>query len=174
MTDYFNLNDTTEYDFILKNLKPKNYFQGGSINFNKLTYKEVIICFDLISKLETKEILAELFKIAFAVDNFFNASIDEFYSARNYLLKAFLELKEKQRNLLTSASVDINLWEASGGARLNRFNDLMPLVQLGEIYSIFPHDLMNRPYNDIFVLLVLHKEKGEVTNEFNRLKQKQK
>ena len=48
----------------------------------------------------------------------------------------------------------------------------MPLVQLGEIYSIYPYDLKNKPYNEILTLLVLHKEKAEVQNEYNKLKYK--
>ena len=174
LSEYFELENTLEYDFILKNLKPNNLFLGGSINFNKLTYKQVIICFDLISKINSKENLSELFKIAFDVDNFLTASIDEFFFAKNYLLKAFKELKQKQMNLLSSIDSDSALWEAAGGAKLNKFNDLMPLVQLGEIYHLYPYDLINKPYNEIFVLLVLHKEKAEVTEAYSKLKHKQK
>lgn len=174
LLEYFNKKNTIEYDFILKNLKPKNLFLGGSINFNKLTYQDVIICFDLISKIESKESLSDLFSLAYNVTDFYSASIDEFFSAKNYLLKAFSDLKEKQINLLNSIDSDSQLWGMAGGKKLNKFNDLMPLVQLGEIYGIFPHDLKTRPYNEIFVLLVLHKEKNEVTNAYSKLKNKQK
>jgi len=174
LLEYFKEADTIEYDFVLKNLKPKNLFLGGAINFNKLSYQDVIICFDLISKIESKEALSDLFCLAYNVTDFYSASVEEFFSAKNYLIKSFSELKEKQINLLSSIDSDSHLWEIAGGKKLNKFNDLMPLVQLGEIYGIFPHDLRQRPYNEIFVLLVLHKEKNEVTNAYSKLKHKQK
>jgi hypothetical protein len=60
----------------------------------------------------------------------------------------------------------------AGGARLNKFSNLMPLVQLGEIYHIYPYKLQNKVYNEILTLLVLHKEKAEVSEAYSKLKQK--
>jgi hypothetical protein len=66
------------------------------------------------------------------------------------------------------------LWEQAGGDRLNKFSDLMPLVQIGEIYGAYPFDLENKPYNEILVLLVAHKVRGEVTSKYSEIKSKQK
>jgi hypothetical protein len=43
---------------------------------------------------------------------------------------------------------------------------------LGELFSIYPFDLQKKPYNEILVLLVALKERGEVNQQFSKLKSK--
>lgn len=131
----------------------------------------------------------ELFCIAFGIEEddkreedtfvfdkitkgFWNSSIIDYYAAQNYIVKTFKELQEKETKLLQSISADSGLWELAGGAKLNKFSNIMPLIQLGEIYSIYPYDLQEKPYNEILLLLVAHKEKNEVQNKYNELKAK--
>jgi hypothetical protein len=170
--EYSKLTNTSEYDLVLKNLNPKNIFSGGSIDFNKLTYKDVKSCIHLLTNKPTWETTKELFCLAFVTDNFWECSIIDYYAAQNYIVKTFKELQERESNLLKSIDADVGLWEMAGGDRLNKFSNIMPLIQLGEIYSIYPYDLQHKPYNEILLLLVAHKEKNEVQNKYSELKSK--
>lgn len=172
LLEYSKLTDTTGYDVILKHLKPLNKFANGTIDLNKLTYKDVRSCLHLMKSMNGWDNIKELFCLAYGVceDAFWQTSIDEFYSAQNYLVKSFISLQERETKLLQSIDADAGKWSMAGGDRLNKFSNLMPLVQLGEIYSIYPYDLQNKPYNEILTLLVLHKEKAEVNNAYSKLK----
>ena len=180
LLQYTKLKDTSNYDAVLKHLKPKNRFAGGTIDFEKLSYKEVRFCLALLNdissdrKLKDWKKLEELFITAYSVNHagFWNADIDEYYSAVNYLVKTFSELLKKESNLLSSISSDAGIWEQAGGSKLDKFSNVMPLVQLGEIYNIYPYDLQDKPYNEILLLLFLHKEKSEINAEYSRLKSK--
>ncbi len=176
LLEYSKLTDTIQYDAILKHLKPCNKFAGGSIDFNKLTYKDVRSCLHLMKSINDWNNAKDLFCLAFQVkeDSFWNVAIDEYYSAQNYLIKTFKELQERETKLLQSINADAGFWEMAGGQKLNKFSNLMPLVQLGEIYHIYPYDLQDKPYNEILTLLVLHKEKAEVNDSYSKLKSKSK
>lgn len=172
--EYFNLKTTVNYDSILNHLRGNNSFNNSVIDFNVLTYESVVKCFNLIKKADSFDVLKELFQTAYQTKDFEDQKITDYFSARNYLIKAFSDLKNKQNKLLSSIHSNAILWEQAGGETLNKFNDLMPLVQLGEIYGVFPHELKDKPYNEVFVLLVLHKERNEVLNKYDELKSKQK
>jgi hypothetical protein len=174
LSEYAKLKSTIEYDSILKHLKPSNSFGGGKIDFNKLTYKDVRSCLHLMKEMKDWDNIKDLFCLAYGIDSdkFWKVGIDEYYSAQNHLIKAFTELQERESKLLQSINADAGFWEMAGGARLNKFSNLMPLVQLGEIYHIYPYEMQNKIYNEILTLLVLHKEKAEVSEAYSKLKQK--
>lgn len=172
--DYFKLIDVSEYDVILKHLKPKDNFEGNKLNFSVLTYKDVRSCIYLLNNLSTVENIEQLFCLAFGIDTdiFWNSKVQEFYACRNYLIKKFKDVQERESKLLQSIGVDSGLWMQAGGKKLDKFSNIMPLIQLGEIYGIYPYDLQYKPYEEILLLLVAHKEKSEVQNEYSRLKNK--
>ena len=170
--EYSKLKNTTPYDVVLKHLKPVNSFGGGTIDLNKLTYKDIRSCLHLIGSIKDWEGQKELFCLAFNTETFWEVYIDFFFSAQNYLVATFVDLQKRETKLLQSIDADTGKWSMAGGERLNKFSNLMPLVQLGEIYSIYPYDLQNKPYNEILTLLVLHKEKAEVNNAYSKLKSK--
>jgi hypothetical protein len=176
IAEYAKLNNTVDYDVVLKHSRPINKFSDGSIDFNRLSYKDVRSCLYMMKDLKDWNNIKELFCLAFNVpeNEFWEVSIQQYYAAQNYLVKSFKELQERETKLLQSINADSGLWEMAGGSKLNKFSNLMPLVQLGEIYSLYPYDLQNKPYNEILTLLVLHKEKAEVNESYSKLKQKQK
>lgn len=173
---YSQLLDTLEYELILNALKPLNLFCNSKLDYNKITYAEVRKLFYLANKGKTLDDMCEMFCIAFNIEanDYWNASIDSYFSARNFIIKYLKETQEKESKLLKSVDADAGLWQQAGGDSLNVFSDLMPLVQLGEIYGLFPYDLQYRPYNEILTLLVLHNKKNQVQNKYNELKSKQK
>lgn len=189
--EYSMLKDTSIYDAVLPFLKPKNKLSDGTIDLNKLSYSDVRKCLMLIKNVDSWEKQKDLFCLAYGINEFdtkkshtvlqdkiikgfWGCEIDEFFSAQNYLIKALKELLEREKKLLQSISVNQGLWEQAGGNRLDKFSNVMPLVQLGEIYGIYPYELQHKPYNEILTLLVCHKEKNEVNYEYEKLRSKQK
>lgn len=173
---YSQLFDTLEYDLILNALKPLNKFCNSKLDYNKITYAEVRKLFYLSNNGKTLDDMCNMFVIAFNIDKqtFWRASIEEYFSAKNYIVKYLKDTQEKEVKLLKSIDADAGLWEQAGGSTLNVFSDLMPLVQLGEIYGIYPYDLQNKAYNEILTLLVLHNKKSKVQSKFNELRSKKK
>jgi hypothetical protein len=184
--EYITLQNTGVYDAVLPFLKPKNKLSNGRIDFNRLSYADVRKCLTMLKGIDSWEKQKDLFCLAYGITEedtketrnvmfdkihkgFWNCEIDEFFSAQNYLVKAFTDLVAREQKLLKSISVNTQLWEQAGGKRLDKFSNIMPLVQLGKIYGVFPYDLQNRPYNEILTLLVLHKEENEVNNEYEKL-----
>jgi hypothetical protein len=169
---YSELTDTLQYELILSALKPLNLFCGKELDYNKITYADVRKLFHYANKGKTLEDMCEMFCIAFKIEkiDFWRADIDSYFSAKNFIVKYLKETQEKESKLLKSIDADAGLWEQAGGSSLNVFSDLMPLVQIGEIYGVYPYDLQNKPYNEILTLLVLHNKRGQVQNKFNELK----
>jgi hypothetical protein len=177
---YSKLKDTTVYDAILPYLKPKNKMLYGKIDYNVLTYGEVRICLELLKNIDNWQKQKDLFTIAFGLNNkkkketFWHCPVDEYFSALNYLTLSFKKLLEREARLLKSINHNSQFWEQAGGKKLDKFSNLMPLIQLGEIYGIYPYDLKDKAYNEILTLLVAHKEKSEVNYEYDKLRTKHK
>lgn len=174
LAEYFALEDCSEYDAVLKHLKPVNKLGEGKINLNRLSYKQVRVCIQAMKTGKTVDQLKALFCMAYNVPSheFLKFGVKEFFAAQNYLIKEFFNLQQREAKLLSSIDADTYLWEMAGGERLNKFSNLMPLVQLGEIYGLWPYDLESKPYTEVLTLLVLHKEKNEVQKKYNELKAK--
>jgi hypothetical protein len=172
--EFCKLYDAVDYDNILKFQKPKNIFCDKKLDLNKITYLQVRNIFKVIQKGTTFDELFEMFEIAFGITKFefYNTKISEYYAARNYLIKFYEETIVKESKLLKSINIDQGAWQSAGGENLNAFSDLMPLVQIGEIYSIYPYDLQHKPYNEILTLLVAHKRRDEINSRYNEIKNK--
>lgn len=171
---YKNKVDVSEYDNLLKYLQPKNDFRGLKLDTNKITYKEVRSLVKLLKTGNDWNSIFSIFEICYKVDKeaFYNGDIVDFYQARNFIFDYVVSTQKRESSLLQSIGVDTEIWKAAGGDRLNKFSDLMPLVQLGELFGVYPFDLENKPYNEILVLLVALKERGEVNQQFSKLKSK--
>ena len=163
------------YDSVLQHLKASNSFANQIVNINGLKYIEVRKMMHLVSQTELlPDALFEVFKLSFKVsqEQFNNASINEYFSAKNYIEKMLIDMQKRENELLKSVGTDAQKWEQAGASRLNVFSNILPLVQLGEIYSIYPYDLQERPYNEIITLLICHKTKSEVNSEYQKLAMK--
>jgi hypothetical protein len=176
--EYAKLKDTSFYDSILSHMKPHNSFMKGKIDFDALTYEEVRKCLQLMQNMDSWEKQKQLFELAFGLNKvkskliFWETFIDEYFSALNYLTKSFKDLIVKESKLLKSINHNSVFWEQAGGKKLDKFSNIMPLMQLGEIYGLYPYELKNKPYNEILVLLVANKEKAEVNYEYEKLRSK--
>ncbi len=102
---------------------------------------------------------------------FWSGKVVEFFEARNFIIAEFKKLIEQEQKMLSSVDpVNSLLWKQAGGDKLNRFGGILPLNQLGKLYGQFPFDLQNRKYMEIFLLLTIEKESGEIQTKFSKLK----
>lgn len=175
LSEYIKLKDHSEFNF-LDALKPKNNFNGNALDISTLTYSEVKSVMKTLRTLKGIEDVFDVFVLCFKCDleTFYNSKIIEFVQAKKHLLKTFKELNETEAKLLQSVGVDAMLWQSAGGDKLNAFSDVLSLMQLGEIYSIYPLDLGEKMYLEILTLLKVHKIKSEVDASYQNLKSKQK
>jgi hypothetical protein len=175
LLEYNALKDKSIYSPLLF-LKGKNLFFNNKLDYNLITYDDVRKLFKLSLTAETIEESFYLFEIAFGVNKiqYWQSSVLDYFNARNFLIKYLKDTQERETKLLKSISIDDGVWQQAGGSTLDAFSNLLPLVQLGEIYSIFPYDMSNKPYQQILTLLVLHKRKATVQNRYEELKNKRK
>lgn len=168
---YSTLKDTSQYDAILPHLKPKNSFAGKMMNLHAMPYSNVKYCIRLLPKINSWDGVAELFRICFEVDEiaFWNATVTEYFGARNYIVSAFEKLITTENKLLSGINTNAHLWQMAGADRLKYYNDTLPLLQLGKLLGQYPYDLGRRPYGEILSLLGQVKTQTEVEQEYQKL-----
>jgi len=171
---YAQMKDTVEYDVVLRNLLPENFFAGKTVSIIDLPYSTVAYCFTLVQDMNTWEKVVELFTTIYEINEkvFWNEKIRLYFSAMNYIKETFISISKREQELLYSSNTDSSLWERAGGARLKPFASISPIDDLAERYGMYPFDLSEKKYKDIIYLLSLVKTKNEVTKEYQNLKQK--
>ena len=169
---YVTLTDTSEYDNVLHFLKPKNIFLGKKMDVQSMMYINVKYCFKLLPTVNKWEDICELFNLCFGVDNedFWNASIVEFYSARNFLIEELKKTAENEIKLLSGNQKDSDKWKRAGVNRLDKFSDMISLDRLGQRYGMYPPDLGRKPYSEIIYLSAMIKTDNEINTAFSEIK----
>lgn len=167
---YSQLQDVTQYESLLKHLKPGNKFAGVEADIPQLSYTNVKYCRKLLGGLDNWKVLFELFSIIWGCDQeqFWNENVVNFYHARNYLIEQFKIIDDNEKKLAQGGTVDAGRWSMAGGDRLNSFADVVQLDQLGERYSLYPFDLGRKPYSEVFYLIALVKTVNEVNYNYNK------
>lgn len=175
LKQYLELKDVSQYSFI-DSLKPKDTFNGVKLDISLMTYSEVKGVMKSLKDFKTIENVKDIFETCFKCDviEFYNSNLVAFTQAKKHVLNTFKKLIENENKLLQSVSVDAMLWQSAGGDKLNKFSDIMALVQLGEIYGVYPFELENKKYFEILTLLRVNKVKNEVDAKYNELKRQQK
>jgi len=169
--EYTELKDVSEYD-VLVFLKPKPIFGVHEMDVRKMTYEEVKSVTRTLRNFKDWNSVKNVFETCFKIDalTFWSGSIVDYFKAKNYIVKTFSDLLEREQKLLQSISKDSVLWEAAGGKRLDKFSDVLPLNQLGKIYGIYPFELKDYLYEEILLLLTIETVQNQVENKFNELK----
>lgn len=175
LKQYISLEDTTTYDF-LEHIKPSNRYVGKELNVSDMTYGEVKAVMRTLRKMKSIDDIKNIFETCFKIseNEFYSGLITEYFSAKNFIIKTFKDLLDKEIKLLKSISGDSALWEASGGNKLNKHSDVLAINQLAKIYGLYPFELESKKYQEILYLMVVEKELGEVQKRFDKLKSKQK
>ena len=163
-----NLNYTT-----LQHIKGEPEYAGKRLEINEMTYEDVKSVMRYLGKVQSWDIIKDIFETCFKIneEEFWQGKIVDFFKARNYIIQEFTNLLNLEKKLLTSIqTIDEMLWQEAGGDRLNKFSDIMPLMQLGEVYSLYPFDLKDKKYQEILLILTAIKERNEVNRAYDKLK----
>jgi len=171
---YTTSKQAVKYDMVLSNLKPKNDFAGHKMIIGSMPYANVKFAIRLLSKLNSWEVVAQLFEICFDVEQsvFWKTGVIEYYQARRFMMQEFQRIIDTESKVMASQSTDEHLWMMAGADRLKPYNDTLPLVQMGKLFGMYPFDIGRKPYNEVFALLAQIKVQGEVENEYQKLKTK--
>lgn len=164
------------YYGVLEHVEPSNKYNGLTMDAEQMTYKEVKFVMKGLANISTWESIGKIFTICFGekadLNWFYSGKVTEYYAARNFIIKEFNRLIQREQKLLKSINaVDSVLWKQAGGDRLNRFGGILALNQLGKLYGIYPFELQDRNYMEILLLLTVEKEIPEVQAVYNKLKQ---
>ncbi len=159
------------YTSLLECVKPKPLL---SVKISELSYNTVKTLFKELTKdvPNLEMIFTEAFKIT--KEDYLNLPIQNFFILKKYIDTFFVSLRENEVKLLQSVSADSGLWETAGGRELDEFSDVLPLSQLAKIYGGYPFELGEKNYVEIIYLLRMNNKQGQVQNEFDTLKAKQK
>ena len=161
---------------VLEHVIGKPEYNGKTIDIDELTFAEVKFVMKGLGEITTWDSIKEIFKNCFQIEDdldkwFWSGKVVEFFEARNFIIAEFKKLIEQEQKLLRSIDpVNSLLWKQAGGDKLNRFGGILPLNQLGKLYSVYPFDLQNRKYLEILLLLTIEKESGEIQTKFSKLK----
>lgn len=158
--------------FALDSLEPKNLFLKKGSDIGSLTYDQVKSVIRRLSQGDSLEVYSDVFQTVFGItqEEFFKGDIVEFYSAKNFVVQAFQKILDNEKKLTSGVEVDSALWEQAGGRSLSVFSDIIPLNQLAKVYGLYPIDLKDRKYSEIFTLLLLEKTQAQVESNYNKLK----
>lgn len=164
-----------QYD-VLKHMKPINDFGGMKLNVNAMSWNDVKAVMRELSNFSNWKSVIDIYETCFKIseDVFWEQPIKDYFQSSNYIRETFVKLKEKEIELLRSDDITSALWSEAGGDKLNPFADVVPLVQIGKMFSQYPMDLKEKPYVEILSLLVILKRQREIDLKYDELQARNK
>ena len=157
---------------ILNHVNGVNKFLDIECNIMQMPYTNVKHCMTLLRSINSFDTICEVFILVFGVtkDEFYNADVLSYYKARNHIIDTFKLITDNELKLSKGGNTDLGKWQASGGDRLNSYDSVLPLDEIGVRYSIYPFDLGRKPYSEVFYLMAMTKTINEVNYNYNKQK----
>lgn len=176
LQEFIQLADTTEYT-ALDVVPGKNVITGQSMQ--ALPYSSVKYLIKTLPTLNSWAGMQQVFEICFDSDKapfketqFYAMGVLEYHQARNFITSSITAIIESEAKAFkTVGSEDVDLWTRAGADRLKPFDSIAPIIQLGQLLGQYPYDIGRKPYSEVNTLLIYYKIKGEVTAEFQKLKE---
>lgn len=168
--EYSKSKDAIDYENLLKNLKPKNNFNNKEIDILQLPYSTIKYIQKVFNNLKDFNDICKIFSKVFECteNEFYNENVVNYYASRRYIFETF-ELISKNENFLTANSkIDVQKWKASGGDNLEQFSEIISLHSICERYGMYPFDISNKPYAEVFYLQCALKTYDEVNFNYNK------
>lgn len=159
------------YQYLLNSLEPKNMFAGKESHIGGLSYLDVINWYTAIRNIKSFDDMCKLFTFIFCIeeDDFWNENVVNFFAAKNFIEQDFINRQKKESKVLKTASVDPLKWKAAGGDSLNNFSPISPLDDLAKRYGGYPFEYGDKPYDEVFSLLVMITRKNMVAHNYQKL-----
>lgn len=175
--DYFQLEDTTEFDIFIDSMKPSNRFEGGTFNESKLTFDQVEYIKNVLREptiIGVKDMFVICFRLRGDItmseeEQFFNASVFEMFAAKKYIQDFFIKLIEREQNSLVGIPDD-KMLAVNGYERLAPFSHQLTKMQLAERFGKEPHEIGKWRYDRVFNIMVSDKVSNDIQREKANIK----
>jgi len=175
--EYFNLLDTSKYDFYIDILKEENRFCGNVFNVANLTFNEfkyMISVFNDPNLDNLKELFIHLFRIRgdFSVSSeklFYNESIFQFFKAKNFIINMMREKLKVEEKLLYSEP-DTKMIEIGGYDMMRPFSTMLAKVNIGKQFGVDPEIVGNWKYTKVLNILATNNIVSEVQRIYSNAK----
>lgn len=173
--DYFQCEDTTEYDIFIDSIKPSNTFAGKK--FKPMTFdafKYITSIFREPDLVGVKEVFKECFDIRGSFDKsseeeFFDASIFELFACKKFI-QDYIVLRIDRENKALSGVPDEKMLMIDGYKRLAPVNHQLTKNQLAERFHCKPKDIGRWKYDEVFVILMADARQNAIQREKSQIK----
>tara|TARA_R110002049_G_scaffold309180_1_gene518140 strand:- start:27706 stop:28260 length:555 start_codon:yes stop_codon:yes gene_type:complete len=172
--EYFELQDTSDYDFFIDLVKPENLFCKRVFDVSKMTYNEfhtIISIFNNPNLENIKDLFVHLYRIKgdlskSAEKMFFDESIFTFFKAKKFISEMIKEKLRIEDKALYSEP-DTRLIEIGASKRLKPFSVMLTKVSLGKQFGIDPYEIGNWQYSKVFNILATNNALNQVQKDYN-------
>ena len=173
LREYFNLKDTSEYDFYIDIIQSENMLCGKKFDHNKLTFNEFHIAISIFNNPNLSELI-ELFIHLFRINDTFeissknrllNESVFQFFKALRYI-KLFIEEKLNLQEKLMYSEVDARMLEINGYKRLKPFSIILIKIKLAEQFGKTPEEIGYWKYSQVVNILASNNIISQIEKEY--------
>lgn len=173
---YFELEDSSEYDLFIDTIKPLNSFNGHKCDLKKLTFDEVETIKNMFfsaSFNDIKDVFIFLYNLGSfnqsALNEFLNTSVFDLFRAKNYIKEWLLELIKREKNAL-SGEADEKLLMVNANERLSAVSHILTKMRLAEQFGKSPEEVGKWKYTTVFTILVANKRSNDVQKDYANIK----
>ena len=174
--EYFQLEDTSDYDIFIETINAKNIFNGHRFDKSKLTFDEVEILKGILQNPNLdniKEMFIELFHLGnykTSADNEFNnTSVFDLFRAKKYIQDYIVKIVDTENKVLAGVPDD-KLIMINAGEKLKAVSHLLTKMRLAEQFSKAPSEIGNLKYNTVFSYMLANKLSNDVQREYQNIK----
>jgi len=163
---------------LLKSMRDKPIFLGKVPSYDNLTYGQAKFIFQLISDNKgviPNEGLAEVFSYVYGVteDEVLDASLTDVYRALNPVMAVIKSVRDLEIKMLGGGDeVKKALYKQAAGTLLDGFDYILPLIELGKTYGLYPYDISKKKFTEILVLRAAESRLSQVDKKFTELSTK--
>tara|TARA_R110000787_G_scaffold196468_4_gene307862 strand:- start:1401 stop:1955 length:555 start_codon:yes stop_codon:yes gene_type:complete len=172
--EYLNLEDTSEYDFLLDFVKPENKLCGNIFQVNKMTFNEfktILSIFNAKNLQDITELFIHLYRISgninqSAEQEFLNEDIFQFFRAKKFVKNMIDRNLELEVKMLYSEP-DTRMIEIGGMQLLKGFDTILTKINLAEQFSTTPETIGGWKYTSVRDILAANNALNTVKKLYN-------
>lgn len=175
--EYFNLENTDDYDIFLEAIKANNSFAGHTFDVNSITYNQMEVLKNTFKNPDMSNIFY-IFVLLFKIQGnfkqnkeeiFYNQSIFDLFRAKRFL-QEFLISKIETENKMLQGVPDDKMMMINGYERLAPVSFLLSKIRLAEQFNTTPDVVGGWKYNTVFSYLIANKINSDIQTEYQKLK----
>lgn len=169
VNEFFKLNEAERYAALFNWLKPKNSFRGFVMNEDDLTYGNILVLKESLSKASITSYF-NIYKICYnqTPEEFLKGNVIEFAQSNRYIINFIKQLTHRESQLLESEP-DAK-WLQAGGDRMNIFGDKSVLITLGRQFGKSPREISEWKYSEVFMCMYFNHLENSINKNYNKIR----